>query len=70
MREVRAFGSIREVVNLPNLTNIQIASYKQFLQLGVAAAQRENVVYRPLSKRYSRSTRPSGGGRPAWYSTF
>ena len=43
MREVRAFGSIREVVNLPNLTNIQIASYKQFLQLGVAAAQRENV---------------------------
>ena len=47
MREIRKFGSIREVINLPNLTDIQIKSYNTFLQLGSEglkpAAQRESL---------------------------
>jgi DNA-directed RNA polymerase subunit beta len=42
MREIRRFGSIREVIDLPNLTDIQIKSYAKFLQLGVPAAERKN----------------------------
>ena len=41
MREIRSFGSIREVTELPNLTNIQITSYEHFLQRDVPAASRE-----------------------------
>ena len=33
MREIRKFGSIEEVINLPNLTDIQIKSYNTFLQM-------------------------------------
>ena len=33
MREIRKFGSIKEVINLPNLTDIQIKSYNTFLQM-------------------------------------
>src|SRR5690554_6161680 len=40
MREIRSFGSIDEVIELPNLTNIQIKSFDQFLQRDVAAGQR------------------------------
>ena len=43
MREIRAFGSIREVIDLPNLTNIQISSYQQFLQHGVLEPERQEV---------------------------
>ena len=43
MREIRAFGSIREVIDLPNLTNIQISSYQQFLQHGVIAPERQET---------------------------
>ena len=43
MREIKAFGSIKEVIDLPNLTNIQIKSYEKFLQRGVSANKRENV---------------------------
>jgi DNA-directed RNA polymerase subunit beta len=42
MREITTFGRIKEVIELPNLTNIQIKSYEQFLQQGVAAALRED----------------------------
>lgn len=41
MREIKSFGSIREVTELPNLTNIQITSYEHFLQRDVPQAQRE-----------------------------
>ena len=41
MREIESFGSIREVAELPNLTNIQITSYEHFLQRDVAPTQRE-----------------------------
>jgi DNA-directed RNA polymerase subunit beta len=43
MREIKKFGSIREVIALPNLTDIQIKSYGQFLQLGVPRSQRQSV---------------------------
>ena len=43
MREIRRFGSIREVIDLPNLTDIQIKSYEKFLQRGKSAANRENL---------------------------
>jgi DNA-directed RNA polymerase subunit beta len=42
MRELRTFGSIKEVIDLPNLTDIQIKSYGKFLQQGVAAPERES----------------------------
>ena len=41
MREIESFGSIREVAELPNLTNIQITSYEHFLQRDVAPTLRE-----------------------------
>lgn len=40
MREIQSFGSIREVADLPNLTNIQITSYEHFLQRDVAPTAR------------------------------
>lgn len=43
MREIKGFGSIKEVIDLPNLTNIQIKSYEKFLQRSVPANKRENV---------------------------
>jgi DNA-directed RNA polymerase subunit beta len=43
MREITRFGSITEVIELPNLTNIQISSYDAFLQRDVSAAQRQEV---------------------------
>jgi len=43
MREVKKFGSIKEVIELPNLTDIQIKSYNTFLQLDKAASERENI---------------------------
>ncbi|MDQ3399339.1 MAG: DNA-directed RNA polymerase subunit beta, partial [Deinococcota bacterium] len=42
MREIRKFGTIKEVIELPNLTDIQIKSYDKFLQRGVAAEGRDN----------------------------
>ncbi len=43
MRDIRTFGSIKEVIDLPNLTDIQIRSYDKFLQHGTAAAKRQNL---------------------------
>jgi DNA-directed RNA polymerase subunit beta len=43
MREIKRFGSITEVIELPNLTNIQISSYDAFLQRDVSAAMRQEV---------------------------
>jgi len=43
MREIRNFGRIKEVIDLPNLTNIQITSYNNLLQLGRSAHEREDV---------------------------
>ncbi len=43
MRELAEFGTIREVINLPNLTDIQTKSYGTFLQLGVATKDRQNI---------------------------
>ncbi len=44
MREIRNFGRIKEVIELPNLTNIQITSYNNLLQLGKSAAERDDTV--------------------------
>src|SRR5690625_2665820 len=41
MREIKSFGKIKEVIDLPNLTNIQIKSYQKFLQREVPAVDRE-----------------------------
>ncbi len=41
MREIRSFGTIREVAELPNLTNIQITSYEHFLQRDAAPTGRD-----------------------------
>ncbi|MCA9837078.1 MAG: DNA-directed RNA polymerase subunit beta [Trueperaceae bacterium] len=43
MRKIEAFGSIKEVIDLPNLTNIQIKSYEKFLQRHVSAPERQDV---------------------------
>ncbi len=43
MREIRTFGRIKEVIELPNLTNIQITSYESLLQRDRLPADRENV---------------------------
>jgi len=43
MRKIEAFGSIREVIDLPNLTNIQIKSYEKFLQRENSVAERNDV---------------------------
>ena len=43
MREIKAFGSIKEVIDLPNLTNIQIKSYEKFLQREAPVFKRESV---------------------------
>ncbi len=40
MREIRKFGSIEEVIELPNLTDIQIKSYNTFLQIDKSSAER------------------------------
>lgn len=42
MRDIRSFGSIREVIELPNLTNIQIKSFEAFLQRDVPVVDREH----------------------------
>jgi DNA-directed RNA polymerase subunit beta len=43
MRELKRFGSITEVIDLPNLTNIQISSYDAFLQKGSAPVMRADT---------------------------
>ena len=43
MREIRKFGTIEEVIELPNLTDIQIRSYNTFLQVGKSAPERANA---------------------------
>lgn len=43
MRKLEAFGSIKEVIELPNLTNIQIKSYEKFLQRHATVAERQDV---------------------------
>ena len=39
--ERHSFGKIKEVVEMPNLLSVQIDSYQDFLQLGVAPKQRQ-----------------------------
>jgi DNA-directed RNA polymerase subunit beta len=70
MREIRKFGSIQEVIELPNLTDIQIKSYNTFLQLGKSTEQRENIGLQSAFKEVFPSTKPSGGGRRGSCSTF
>ena len=43
MRTIESFGDIKEVIDLPNLTNIQIKSYEKFLQRGATAPEREDI---------------------------
>lgn len=43
MRELRSFGRIKEVADLPNLTDIQIESFQTFLQHNASAAERKNI---------------------------
>jgi DNA-directed RNA polymerase subunit beta len=43
MRDIKSFGSIKETIELPNLTNIQIKSYQKFLQRGMSTPERENA---------------------------
>ena len=40
--ERKSFGKIEEVIEPPNLIEIQTASYRDFLQVGVDAQKREN----------------------------
>ncbi|MEZ4629293.1 MAG: DNA-directed RNA polymerase subunit beta [Deinococcales bacterium] len=42
MRELRKFGTIHEVIELPSLTDIQMKSYATFLQEGVPVHERQN----------------------------
>ncbi|ADV66476.1 DNA-directed RNA polymerase subunit beta [Deinococcus maricopensis] len=40
---IERFGEITEVIPLPDLTEVQVRSFNQFLQTGVAADRRENA---------------------------
>ena len=42
MREIHKFGTIKEVIELPSLTKIQVNSYNTFLQRGVPVSARES----------------------------
>jgi DNA-directed RNA polymerase subunit beta len=51
------FGKLREVIQPPNLIEMQISSYLDFLQKGTAEKQRKPFrASRPCSARCSRST--------------
>ena len=39
----RTFGHLSEVAQMPNLIDVQRSSYDQFLQLGVAKADRTSI---------------------------
>src|SRR5690349_9098326 len=39
----RTFGRISEITTMPNLIEVQKSSYDQFLQIGVAAENRQNI---------------------------
>lgn len=41
MREIRRFGTIKEVIQLPNLTDIQTKSYNKFLQKDILPHERQ-----------------------------
>ncbi len=43
MKEIRRFGKIQEVLDLPRLVELQIGSYDAFLQKGVSASKRQEV---------------------------
>lgn len=43
MREIKKFGSIKEVISLPDLTNIQTKSYETFLQGNAPVHERKNI---------------------------
>jgi DNA-directed RNA polymerase subunit beta len=42
-KEIRRFGTIQEILELPRLVELQIGSFDNFLQKGVAAADREDA---------------------------
>ena len=55
-RKVRkSFGSIREVTEMPNLIEVQKASYDQFLLVDEPKGGRREEGFRPSSSRSSRS---------------
>ena len=41
-RNVRIFGKIGDAVPVPNLIEVQIASYERFLQSGLAPSKRKD----------------------------
>ena len=41
--EVRRFGRVGDLIDVPNLTKIQTQSYINFLQLGVPIERRRNI---------------------------
>ncbi|MEM7737392.1 MAG: DNA-directed RNA polymerase subunit beta [Deinococcota bacterium] len=43
MRDIVKFGTIKEVIELPDLTNIQTKSYETFLQRDASVAERRNI---------------------------
>ena len=49
-RPRRSFGKIRRVVDIPNLIAIQRRSYEDFLQIGVAPEEREDVGLQAVFK--------------------
>ncbi len=42
-REIKRFGKIHEILELPRLVELQIGSFDHFLQKGVSAAEREDT---------------------------
>ncbi len=55
-RKVRkSFGSIREVTEMPNLIEVQKASYDQFLLVDEPKGGRPDEGFNPSSVRFSRS---------------
>ena len=48
-----SFGQIEQVIDIPNLIDIQKQSYVQFLQMNVPADERETLVFRAFSRAFS-----------------
>ena len=70
MRDIRTFGSIKEVIELPNLTDIQIKSYDKFLQHGTGGVSAPESRLQSAFKEVFPIDEPNGAVRRGWSSTF
>ena len=49
------FGKIKEIIAPPNLIEVQVNSYHEFLQAEVSPEKRRTLAWKPCSTKSSRS---------------